>query len=252
MKKSKSWLSLLKLSDVYDRKARLVPSLMSFLPLVPLVFVVHEAYPEVFAGLLNRSWVPLLGGGAVCAIGGLAFVHLASAMGNRLQARLWPQWPYDSPTNVRLLPDNRETSPQQRAIWYEKIRKLTGLDIQIEVENGNEAAVRATVKDAVERLRNHFRRSKARIRHQQESIRYGQARNLTGLRPVWLSSAVLSCAFSWLTFGLTGAGLFWALLSTLLPVPLFWIAYRVLPSYVRTRAGYYCEIFFRLLEEEKA
>ena len=252
MKKPQSWLSLLQLSDEYDRKARLVPSLISFLPLVPVVFVIHEAYPEVIADSLDGWWVPLIGSGTVCAVGGLALVHLASAMGNRLQVRLWPRWPYDAPTNVRLLPGNPETSPQQRAIWCGAIKRITALDIQSEVESGNETAVQATIKDAVERLRNHFRRSKARVRHQQESIRYGQARNLAGLRPVWLSCAVVSCAISWTTYGLTGSGLFWASVSTLVPVPLFWIAYRLLPSYVRARARYYCEIFYRLLEEEDA
>ena len=34
------------------------------------------------------------------------------------------------------------------------------------------------------------------------------------------------------------------------PVPLFLIALWVLPPFVRTRARYYSEVFFRLLEEE--
>ena len=177
------------------------------------------------------------------ALGGFVLALFASALGNRLQHRLWPDWPFDAPTNVRLMPDHAETSPQQRARWYEQVKMVTGLDVQVEVDRGDDAAVRATVNDAVERLRNHFRRGKGRVCHDQESMRYGGARNLAGLRPVWLSLSVLSCAGSWAANIWHGAGLLWPIVASILPVPLFLIAIYVLPSFVRTRARYYCEIF---------
>ena len=242
MNNEKNWLSLMALSTEYDRVARLVPALASFLPLLPLTFALGMA--------LDKWTVVLSGTTGVFALGGVVLANFASAMGNRLQESLWPDWPFDAPTNVRLLPNNPDTSPQQRAHWYTQIKEVTGLDLQAEVARGDEVSIRATVNDAVERLRNQFRRGKGRIRHDQESMRYGSARNLTGLRPVWLLLSVLSCAGSWAAYVWQDADLLWPVVSSVVPAPLFLIGFRVLPSFVLTRARYYCEIFFRLLEEE--
>lgn len=241
-KKKKTWLSLLALSTEYERSARLVPALASFLPLLPLTFALG-------AGLADWAFI-LSGTTGVFALGGVVLASFASAMGNRLQQLLWPDWPFDAPTNVRLMPHNPNTSPQQRERWYDQVKKLTGLDLQVEAERGDSAAIRATVNDAIERMRNHFRRGKSRVRHDQESIRYGSARNLTGMRPVWLGLSLLSCAGSWAAYIWADAPLKWAIVASVVPVPLFLIAFYVLPPFVRTRARYYTEVFFRLLEEE--
>ena len=244
MTKRRSWLSLMSLSTEYERNARLVPALASFLPLLPLTFALGGGLKE---------WAAAVGGTTgIFALGAVVLANLASALGNRLQSQLWPDWPFDAPTNIRLMPNNPDTSPQQRVRWYEQVTKLTGLDLQAEAERGDDRAMRATVNDAVERLRNRFRRGKSRARHDQESIRYGIARNLTGMRPVWLSLSVLSCVGSWAVCFWDDAGLVWPLVASAVPVPLFLIAFCVLPSFVRTRARYYSETFFRLLEEETA
>lgn len=187
---------------------------------------------------------------SVVILGGFVLNHFASAMGNRLQRQLWPDWPFDAPTNVQLMPNNSAVSPQQRALWYAQVNKITGLDLETEAIRGEEAIIRATVNDAVVSLRNRFRRGAVRARHDQESIRYGSARNLTGMRPVWLSLSLLSCVASWSAYIWGSSELLWPIIASIPPLPLFWVAFRVLPSYVRTRARYYCEVFFRLLEEE--
>ena len=244
MDDKKHWLSLMALSTDYDRVARLVPALTSFLPLLPLTLAL--------GGALDAWFGVLSGTAGVSALGAVVLANVASAMGNRLQEQLWPDWPFDAPPNIRLMPDNRDTSPQQRARWYRQVREITGLDLQVEADRGDKVAIRATVNDAVERLRNHFRRGKSRTRHDQESMRYGTARNLTGMRPVWLSISVLSCAGSWAAYLWNDAALLWPIVSSVIPGPLFLIGFGVLPAFVRTRARYYCEVFFRLLEEEVA
>lgn len=242
MSNENNWLTVMALSSEYDRVARLTPALVSLLPLLPLTFALG-------GGL--AGWQSALGGTVgVFALGAWALANLASAMGNRLQARLWPDWPFDAPTHLRLMPDNPNTSPQQRQLWYSQVKKLTGLDLDAEVRRGGGAAIRATINDAVERLRNRFRRGESRARHDQESMRYGGARNLAGMRPVWLSLSVVGCAGSWAAYVWANGGLFWPIVATALPLPLLLLAYTILPSYVRTRAQYYCEVFFRLLEEE--
>lgn len=244
MGEGKTWLSIMALSSEYDRVARLAPALASFLPLLPLTFAL---------GGTLQDWAAVLGGTTgVFALGGFVLANFASAMGNRLQSQLWPDWPFDAPTNTLLMPDNPDVSPQQRTLWYEQVKQVTGLDLQVEAVRGDTAIIRATVNDAVVRLRNGFRRGNARDRHDQESIRYGSARNLTGMRPVWLILSLISCAGSWAAYIWGSSSLWWASVGSVVPVPLFLIAFSVLPSYVRIRARYYCEIFFQLLEEEAA
>lgn len=244
MDNEKHWLSLMALSTTYDRAARLVPALASLLPLLPLTLAL--------GGTLEAWLAFFLGTTGAFALGAVVLANVASAMGNRLQQQLWPDWPFDAPTNFRLRPDNLDTSPQQRARWYQQIKGITGLDLQMAADCGDDAAIRATINDAVERLRNHFRRGNSGIRHDQESIRYGTARNLTGMRPMWLSLSVVSCTGCWAAFLWQDVGVLWPIVSSLIPVPLFVLAFRVLPAFVRTRARYYCEVFFHLLDEESA
>lgn len=244
MGEAKAWLSVMALSTEYDRVARLTPALASFLPLLPLTFAL--------GGTLEDWAVALSGTTGVFALGGFVLANFASAMGNRLQRRLWPDWPFDAPTNALLMPDNPDVSPQQRALWYEQVKRITDLDLQVEAVRGDVAIIRATVNDAVVRLRNQFRCGPTRARHDQESIRYGSARNFTGMRPVWLVLSLTSCAGSWAAYYWDSSDLFWPTVASMIPAPLFVIAFCVLPSYVRTRARYYCEIFFQLLAEEAA
>ena len=155
-----SWLNLLALSNEYERRARLVPALTALLPILPVTF----AFGGGFEG-----WAMVLSGTTgVFALGGLLLANLASVFGNRLQRRLWPDWPFDAPTNVRLMPDNPDTSPQQRARWYEQIKLITGLDLELEVLRGDQATLRASVNDAVERLRSEFNNGRHRARHDEE------------------------------------------------------------------------------------
>ena len=242
MGEGKKWLSVVAHSTKYDRAARLKPALASFLPLLPLTFAL---------GGTIEDWEVLLGGAAgVYALGSFVLTNFASAMGNRLQSQLWPEWPFDAPTNARLMPDNPEVSPQQRDMWYNQVKQVTGIDIQVEVDRGDANIIRATVNDAVVSLRNQFRRGPACARHDQESIRYGSARNLTGMRPVWLFLSLASCAGSWAANIWGSSDILWPIVASIVPGLLFFIAFSVLPPYVRTRARYYCEIFFRLLKEE--
>lgn len=242
-RKKKSWLNLLALSNEYERHARLAPALTSLLPLLPLTFAL--------GGSLAGWSTALSGATGVFALGWLALANIASALGNRLQQKLWPDWPFDAPTNIRLMPNNPDTSPQQRTRWYEQIKTITGLDLKAAAATGDAATTRATINDAVERLRNRFRHGQSRSRHDQESMRYGYARNLAGMRPVWLSLSVISCLGSWAAYFWAGADIMWSIVSTISPVALALIAL-VLPAFVRTRARYYCEVFFQLIDEESA
>lgn len=233
-----AWLSYANLSDSYDRRARFLPAVLSILLLLPA---------SVALGGPLVDWVAVVLGGV--GIGGAVAVglsHLASAMGNRFQDKLWPRWPHDSPTNRWLHPDETRTSPQQRALWYRSVQRLVGMNIGGAIESGRD--VEATINDAVSALRNLFWGRPEARRLQLHNTDYGFARNFTGMRPIWVGFLLVSAGVCWINyFAFDRSALLWAVVSTLLALVLIPIAFLVLPGYVQTKAIYYAETFFGTL-----
>src|SRR6266542_3949345 len=97
-------LKFLNLSDAYERRARFFPAVLTVAVLLPLA---------VMVGAPLAHWLVLLPAGVGFA-GALAIglSHLASAAGNRLQAKLFPRWPHDSHPNLRPNPPHPTPSPQ--------------------------------------------------------------------------------------------------------------------------------------------
>ena len=207
-----------------------------------------------FSGPLG-GWVNVLatgvGAGAVVAI---CLSHVASAAGNRLQRRLWPRWPHDSPTNQWLHPDQSTRSAQQRKRWYQQIQDLTGLDIaSIAHEESDDPELERVINDAVSKSRYLLRNSEHGDRLRVHNADFGFARNLAGLRSVWLSFSVLSCVGSWSAIWLVNGKATIAVGASLVLVFAIFIAF-ILPGYVRLRADCYAESFFgalSLLAEER-
>lgn len=232
----KTWLSYTNLSDGYERKARFAPALLTVLFLTPLSLA--------FSGPLG-GWVNVLvtgvGAGAVVAVG---LSHVASAAGNRLQRRLWPHWPFDSPTNRWLHPDDRSRSKQQRDQWYDEVRQLTGLDIAALISEGDDGSeFERIINDAVSKIRYLLRNSEHGDRLRLHNADYGFARNLTGLCPVWLTFALMSIVGSWTSVWFVAGEVAIAVAASILFIGAILIAI-ILPSYVRIRADSYAESFF--------
>ena len=233
---SESWLSYLNLSDSYERRARFLPAVLSLLILIPLT-------PALGVPILG--WVnTLLGGSGIAAILAVGLSHIASAFGNRLQRQLWSRWPHDSPTNRWLAPDDKSRSTQQKHQWYDAIKNMTGLDIQSAVSTTDSTDLEPLINDAVTQLRNLLWKSAFTERLNIHNSDYGFARNLTGLRPVWVSFSVLSVVACWIRFYITRQDLLWPITSTVLMLIAILLAYLILPAYVRQRAHHYAETFF--------
>ena len=232
------WLNYTNLSDEYERKARFLPAVLCLLPLLPASAALGGPVFE---------WLKLvLGGVGIGAVLAVGLSHVASAMGNRLQNRLWPRWPFDSPTNRWLHPKEERTSPQQRAIWYAAIERLVGIDIAVAVSGGN--GLEATINDATSQLRNLFWELPEAKRLRLHNGDYGFARNITGMRPIWIGLLVASALVCWVTYAMTDTtALLWAVVSSLFAVILIPVGICVLPGYVNTRAVYYAESFFATL-----
>jgi hypothetical protein len=231
------WLSYVNLSDHYERKARFLPAALCVLPLLPASAAVGGPFLE---------WLKLLLGGAgIGAVAAVGFSHLASAMGNRFQRKLWPRWPYDSPTNRWLHPDG-DRSGQQRALWYAAVKRLVGIEIGVAVAAGED--VEAVINDATAALRNSFWQRPEAERLRMHNVDFGFARNLTGMRPIWICFLLASTAVCWLSFAVMAReALLWAVVSSILALVLIPVGLWVLPGYVRTKATYYAESFFATL-----
>lgn len=232
------WLSYANLSDHYERKARFLPAVLCVLPLLPA----SAAWSGPFL-----EWVKLvIGGVGIGAVVGVGLSHFASAMGNRLQKKLWPRWPLDSPTNRWLHPDEKRASAQQRALWYEATRRLVGIDIAAAVAAGED--VEAAINDATSALRNLFWKRPEADRLDKHNVDYGFARNLTGMRPIWVAFLIASVAACWAAYAKLGeAALLWAVVASVLALVMVPVGIWILPGYVRTKATYYAESFFATL-----
>ena len=227
-------LNPLELLDRYEVKARLIPSLLSCLVLVPGIGGIHASYSV-------RAFDLLMGGSFTLAWVGMAYA--ASAAGNRYQKVLWPDWPHDAPTNLWLHPDDKHFSKQQKRIYYKVIRRATGLDISKGAADADRNELRQVINDAVRELRIKF---KAEQRTDLLSIHnedYGFARNLAGLSVFWLPASGLSTALAWTAFGTRGADIGWGLGASIVLIMAIFLRVS-LPEFVRQRAQTYADTFF--------
>ena len=229
-------LSYFNLSDEYERKARFIPGVLTILPLVPA---------GIAFSIPLKDWLTVLVAGvglsAVIAVG---ISHLASAMGNRFQRRLWPHWPHDAPTHRWLHSDDNTRSTQQKSQWYAAINRLTNLDIVAAAASDDPSQLELVIDDAVAQLRSSLWRSPHAHRLNVHNADYGFARNLAGLRPLWLTTAALSALGCWIAFVTLDASIVWAIIATLLAVAAAPFGLWVLPPYVRQKADFYAESLF--------
>ena len=239
-----SWLNYINLSDTYERKARFLPGMLSLLFLLPT---------SVLLGNFLEHWIKIIIGsigiGSIIAVG---ISHLASAAGNGFQKKLWPNWPYDSPTNQWLHHNDNNRSKQQKEIWYESIKRLTNLDIKATIHLSNEE-IKSVINDSISIIRYQLRNTEYADRLRVHNIDYGFARNFTGLRFIWLSFTLVSCFSNWIYFFIFNSKIWWCLVITGFTVFSFILAFKILPVYAQQKAKHYAESFFgAMIEMDKA
>jgi hypothetical protein len=236
----KATLKFLSIESPYRRVARFYPALATIAILLPAA---------IMLGIPLSGWMIAMsaGGGlavATAAVGLLS--HLASAAGNRVQAQLYPRWPYDSPTNLRLHPADPTSSKQQKEKWYAAIHRLTGIDIQSVA--GDEKEAERAINDAVVILRTKvFYENKVAERLDMHNADYGQVRNFAGLRPVWLLTSFASVAVCWITYAVRPENLAFPVVASALFVACI-LAAIVIKPYVRHTARHYADSFFGVLD----
>ncbi len=235
-----SVLTILHLTDHYERKARLLPALLSFLVVLPSIAAASTS--------ALTSLVAISTGGVLFAIISVGLAYLASAAGHRYEKKLWPNWPFDAPTNRWLHPDDTHCSREQKELWYRAIRKQTGLDIAQAAAQEDEANLDRVINDAVRALRNRLRQTGQGGLLPIHNVDYGFARNLAGLRAFWFPASIANVGVTWGLYITTQSGLLWGVIASLVLL-IALCALRILPEFVRRRADRYAESFFGALEE---
>jgi hypothetical protein len=231
---SKPLLTYLNLSDEYERKTRFIPALLTISAFLPVAIALSLPY---------QAWLAsLFAGVGMAAAFAVAISHVASAMGNRLQRQLWPRWPYDAPTNQWLHPADTSRSSQQKQLWYAAIHRLT--ELRIAELSDDDPQVDAIINDAVVQVRTRLWKSEHADRLRVHNADFGYARNLTGLRSIWIFGLVVSLVVCSVKAYRGELHIAWTVACTMLLLPAVAFAYLVLPNYVRQKADQYAESFF--------
>lgn len=175
-------VDLTKITDPYDRKARIYPALLCLLPIVVSISI---TFPEIYKTL--SGLVAL-----VIAFGGLQLLaNLARNQGKRLEYGMYNMW--GGIPSVCIFRHCDTIIPKPAKMRYHSILAgRTGIDAPSEdLEKSN-----PTVADEIYRSWSDFLRSKTRDTSKyailfKENINYGFRRNLLGLKWYCVLSGVV-------------------------------------------------------------
>lgn len=173
-----------KVTDPYDRKARLYPALLALLPLLVTVTLLYEAEASALK----------VGITIAVSCGGLYLTtNVCRQCGKRLEERLYQEW--GGRPSVQLLRhrDNRIEAPTKKR-YHAFLASKTNLlfpDAQQEKDNPREAD--EVYRSGVRWLLNHTRpndNKKFELLFR-ENIAYGFLRNSVGIKPVGVAICLI-------------------------------------------------------------
>jgi hypothetical protein len=176
-------INLAKITDPYERKARLYPALIC---LFPLMVGISITFPKVYSTL--SGFVAL-----AAAIGGIQFLsHLARDRGKKLEHNLFTNWG-GTPSVSILRHRDKLISPPAKLKYHsvlERKSKISAPSVDFENDNHEKA-------DEIYTAWSDFLRGKTRDAKKyplifKENINYGFRRNLLGVRWHCISSAFIA------------------------------------------------------------
>ena len=231
--------------DKYTYRARLLPSLLTFLP---VVFAATVWFPGQEA-----TWKII---GLILVSSGLATLvsHFGRDLGKRKEADLFRMWG-GVPTTLWLSHRFTAFDPVILKRYHAKLAALVP-DVQIPElasERNNPAHASEVYGACTSFLREKTRDQKAFAVVFAENINYGFRRNLLGWKPVGLVSAsagVLSCgAFAATHLRTQDAALVYGIAGTTISLSLLllWL-FAIGPRWVRLAADMYAERLIRTLD----
>jgi len=176
-------IDLSKITDPYERKARLYPALIC---LFPLMMSISISYPQIYSTL--SAFVAL-----VIAVGGMQLLaHLARDKGKNIEPKLYEEW--GGMPSVAILRYNDQSIPTPAKIKYHNVlaseSKIAAPTESYEKTNPEKA-------DDIYTSWSDFLRGKARDEKKYplvftELVNYGFRRNLFGIKWFCIFSAFIA------------------------------------------------------------
>lgn len=229
------FLQFFALSDRYERKTRLLPGLLL------------ATGPALTAGALLQelsAWHTAVGAAVgVEFLAAIVLGHYARSRGRSVEESTWASWG-GPPTTRWLRPNDTTCSGQQKEKWREAIKKQTGMTVPASVPEGsNDATVDQEIAEATRQLRYVLRNKPNATILQSHNEDYGFARNLYGVRFLWVVLAVLCVAGCGFAFAL-GMKPFAAIAIAFTVLVVSSLVASELPNYMRRCADRYAESLF--------
>lgn len=172
-----------KLTDTYERKARLYPAMLVLVPPVALAVCLLDISPRLDKGLV----------GVLVTFGVLYLLTtIARELGKRREGGLFESWG-GKPTTQVLRHRNPTFDPVTKARYHTFLGKHLGMNFPTEAEERQDPEA----ADNTYRAGGQWLLEKTRDRKKfsllfQENIAYGFRRNSLGLRPLGIATAFLS------------------------------------------------------------
>lgn len=172
-----------KITDTYERKARLYPALIC---LFPFMVSISVSYPKVYSAL--SGFVAL-----IVAIGGMQLIaHLARDKGKRLEAKLYEEWG-GMPSATMLRYKDKSIPAPAKIKYHNVLAKKTKIDAPTELyENDNPKQADEIYTAWSDFLRGMARNEKKYPLVFKENVNYGFRRNLFGIKWFCIFSALIA------------------------------------------------------------
>ena len=176
-------IDLAKITDPYERKARLYPALIC---LFPLMVGMSITFPKVYSTL--SGFVAL-----AAAIGGIQFLsHLARDRGKKLEPTLFKNWG-GTPSVAILRHSDKLISPPAKLKYHSILENKSKIAApSVDFENGNSDQADEIYSAWSDFLRGKTRDIKKYPLVFKENINYGFRRNLFGVRWHCICSALVA------------------------------------------------------------
>jgi hypothetical protein len=241
-----------KVTDPYDRQARLYPALLCLLPLLALVVLLYAPDVSALTGVVTL---------AVSCGGLFLMTNICREMGKRLEDRLYREWGGKPTTQLLRHRDGSIDSVTKRRYHAFLAAKINATFPDAEQEKSDPAKADETYQSGVRWLLDHTRPDDGKKFDLlfRENVTYGFRRNALGARPLGIAVAigclVLVLAKVHVFLSATGKILDWSMLRQLTPAAiaclgtsglmlLVWLFFFTKSS-LRTAAFTYAEMLLR-------
>lgn len=187
------------LFDYYEVRARVVPAVLVFSPLV--VTCISFAY----AISHSVPWTASSGVVAFAVLYVLSFV--VRTLGRRTEADLWAKW--NGPPSTRFMRWQDDFfSPQAKKGYHDAIREEFGIQLKDKVEeHTDQSEADKLIMDAFRRVKSLVRIEDPKGLWNAHNAEYGFIRNIIGSRFLWLILSLLGTILCGYLYYLRGAGL---------------------------------------------